>query len=155
GGPAPEAPSLDVVGSDAHLATAGEISARAATVLRNEDDLVPLDPEGTTVLVAGAGSDWPERLAPLLAAEGFTVTERLESGDSPSAGYRSTALAAAAQVDAVVVAVDAARSVPAQEQLVAELSAGPAPVVVVLAGAPYDLAALDDGAAAVIASYGV
>lgn len=146
-------PDLDVVGSDAHRATAQEISARAATVLRNDGDLVPLDP-GATALVVGAGSAWPERLTPLLAAEGLTVTEHLESGPSPSAGYRARAVAAAADVDTVVVAVDDARAVPAQAQLVADLAAGPAPVVVVLAGTPYDLAAVDDAATAVVASYG-
>ena len=150
---AAQAPDLDVVGSDAHRATATEISARAATLLRNDGDLVPLDASGS-VLVVGAGSAWPERLTPLLAAEGLAVEERLASGPAPSAEYRATAVAAAAEADTVVVAVDDARSVPAQAQLVAELAAGPTPVVVVLAGTPYDLTAVDDAATAVVASYG-
>lgn len=151
GGPQP---GLDVVGSAEHRAVATEISERAVTLLLNDGDLVPLDPAGATLLVVGAGSAWPERLTPLLAAQGFAVEEHLESGESPSAHYRSTAVAASSEVDAVIVTVDAARTVPAQAELVAELTAGPAPVVVVLAGAPYDLASVSDGAAAVVASYG-
>ncbi|MEE6288986.1 glycoside hydrolase family 3 N-terminal domain-containing protein [Georgenia sp. MJ173] len=154
GAGAPERPPLDVVGSDEHRATATTIAERATTLLRNEGGIVPLDPAGTSLLVAGAGSAWPERLTPLLREQGFTVEERLESGDSPTAGYRSAVAAAAGETDAVVVVVDDARGTTAQQQLVAEVAAGPTPVVVVLAGTPYDLAATDDDAAAVVASYG-
>ncbi|WP_324650877.1 glycoside hydrolase family 3 protein [Georgenia sp. H159] len=147
-------PGLDVVGSADHRATATAISERAATMLRNEADVLPLDPATDRILVVGAGSAWPERLTPLLEAEGFAAAELLESGDSPGAGYRSAAAAAAADADAVVVAVDALRVNPAQQALVADLAAGPVPVVTVLAGTPYDLAAVPDGVAGTLASYG-
>ncbi|MBD8063074.1 glycoside hydrolase family 3 C-terminal domain-containing protein [Actinomycetaceae bacterium Sa1BUA1] len=150
-------PDLDVVGSEEHRATARTISERAATVLRDEEELaLPLDPGADRLLVVGAGSAWPERLTPLLEEEGFTVTERLESGDSPSAGYRSAAVAAAAQDDvaAVVATVDDLRGNPAQQALLEELAAGPAPVVAVLAGTPYDLAAVPEDVPGVVASYG-
>ncbi|WP_152192670.1 glycoside hydrolase family 3 protein [Georgenia satyanarayanai] len=146
-------PGLDVVGSEEHRATARTISERAATLLR--DDLpLPLDPSGDRITVVGAGSAWPERLGPLLEEEGFTVAERLESGDSPSAGYRSAAVAAASDADAVVVTVDDLRANPAQQALLEELAAGPTPVVAVLAGTPYDLAAVPARVASVLASYG-
>ncbi|PYF99376.1 beta-N-acetylhexosaminidase [Georgenia satyanarayanai] len=149
-------PGLDVVGSEEHRATAQTISERALTVLRDEPDLsLPLDPEAD-VLVVGAGSAWPERLSPLLEDEGLTVTKLLESGDSPSAGYRSAAVRAAAQEDvgAVVAAVDDLRANAAQRALLEELAAGAAPVLAVLAGAPYDLAAVPADIDGVVASYG-
>ncbi|WP_454084874.1 glycoside hydrolase family 3 protein [Georgenia sp. Marseille-Q6866] len=148
-------PGLEVVGSEEHRATATEISERALTVLRDEGDLsMPLDPTADHLLVVGAGSAWPERLSPLVEDEGFTVTELLESGDTPSPGYRSAAVAAAADVTAVVAVVDDVRANPAQRALLEELAAGPAPVVAVLAGTPYDLAAVPEQVGGVVASYG-
>ncbi|HLT83912.1 MAG TPA: glycoside hydrolase family 3 N-terminal domain-containing protein [Phototrophicaceae bacterium] len=155
--PRTEPPGLEVVGNDEHRATATAISEHAATLLRDEEALsLPLTPGTDRVVVVGAGSAWPERLGPLLEAEGLGVTQRLESGPAPSAGYRASAVAAAAEegVSAVVVAVDDLRANAAQQALVAELAAGPTPVLVVLAGAPYDYAAVPDGVAGTIASYG-
>ena len=147
-------PGLDVVGSEEHRAVATAIAERAATLLRDEEALsLPLDTTDR-LLVVGAGSAWPERLTPLLAEEGYAVTERLEGGPSPSAGYRAAAEAAAPAADAVVVAVDDLRGNAAQQALVEDLTGGSAPVLVVLAGAPYDYASVPGGAAGVIASYG-
>lgn len=148
-------PGLEVVGSDAHATVARTVAERAVTLLRNDGDAVPLDPATDRLLVVGAGTAWPERLTPLLAAEGFAVSERLESGGHPSAGYRAAAVAAAVDADSVVVAVDDLAGSTAQRALVAELaSATSVPVVTVLAGAPYDLAVVPEEVIVVLASYG-
>ncbi|QDB78496.1 glycoside hydrolase family 3 protein [Georgenia wutianyii] len=149
-----ERPGLDVVGSPDHRAVAAAIAERAVTLVRDEGAVLPLDPAAGPVLLAGAGSAWPERLTPLLAAEGLTVTERLESGTSPSRGYRAAVRSAAEGAAAVVLAVDDLRADAAQQALVTELAASGTPVVVVLAGTPYDYAAVPGEVAAVLASYG-
>ena len=147
-------PGLDVVGSAEHRAVAAAIAERGVTLVRDEGPVLPLDPAAGPVLVAGAGSAWPERLTSLLTAEGLTVTERLESGTSPSRGYRAAVRAAAEGSSAVVLVVDDLRANAAQQALVSEVAAGGTPVVLVLAGTPYDYTVVPGEVAAVLASYG-
>ncbi|TDE92853.1 ScyD/ScyE family protein [Occultella glacieicola] len=142
----------DVVGAPEHLATAATISERAATLLRNDARTLPLDLDDT-ILMVGAGSGWPERVGPMLAEQGFEVTEDYENGSSPSAAYRARAVAAAAEVDAVVFTSYNATGNAAQQQMVAELAATGVPVVVIATRNPYDISVLP-GADAVINSYG-
>ncbi|MDR6438433.1 beta-N-acetylhexosaminidase [Paenarthrobacter nicotinovorans] len=142
-----------LVGTAGNLATANQISDRAATLLRNEDRVLPLAP-GSSVLMVGAGSAKPETAAPLLKEQGFAVTEDYEAGASPSAAYRARAVAAARGVDAVVFASYNATANAAQQQMVAELAATGTPVIVVATRNPYDISVYP-GAAAVLNSYGV
>ncbi|MFD6526180.1 glycoside hydrolase family 3 N-terminal domain-containing protein [Isoptericola sp. NPDC060185] len=142
-----------VVGSPAHLATAATIADRSITNVRNEDRVLPLQPGEDSVLVVGAGSGWPERLAPLLAARGFEVTTELENGSSPSAAYRARAVAAAAGVDAVVFTSYNASGNPAQQAMVDALAATGKPVIVVASRNPYDINVFP-AADAVLNSYG-
>src|SRR5699024_11880609 len=88
---------MDVVGTPVRLATAAEIGERAVTMLRNDDGVLPLDPQSDSVLMVGAGSGWPERMGPMLIDRGFTVTEMYENGPSPSPEYRERAVAAASE----------------------------------------------------------
>ncbi|MFE7408232.1 glycoside hydrolase family 3 N-terminal domain-containing protein [Isoptericola sp. NPDC057559] len=142
-----------VVGSERHLRTAAKIADRSMTLVRNDRRTLPLDVRRDDVLVVGAGSAWPERLAPMLAERGFDVTTELENGSSPSAAYRERAVAAAADVDAVVFTSNNASGNPAQQAMVAALAATGKPVVVVAARNPYDVNVFP-GADAVLNSYG-
>ncbi|MFK0041483.1 glycoside hydrolase family 3 protein [Paenarthrobacter sp. NPDC090517] len=142
-----------LVGSAENLATAKLISERAVTLLRNEGQVLPLA-SGSSVLMVGAGSAWPELVGPMLKDQGFAVTEDYEDGASPSAAYRSRAVAAAGNVDAVVFASYNATSNAAQQQMVAELAATGTPVIVVATRNPYDISVFP-GADAVLNSYGV
>ncbi|MGW8567141.1 glycoside hydrolase family 3 N-terminal domain-containing protein [Isoptericola sp. NPDC055881] len=142
-----------VVGSAEHLATAATIADRSITLLRNEDRPLPLQPGEDSVLVVGAGSAWPERLAPMLSARGFDVTTLLENGSSPSAAYRARAVAAAANVDAVVFTSYNASANAAQQAMVSALAATGKPVIVVAARNPYDINVFPQ-ADAVLNSYG-
>nr|WP_255622466.1 glycoside hydrolase family 3 protein [Tessaracoccus sp. OS52] len=130
---------MDVVGNAEHLATAAEIADRAVTLLRNEDHVLPLDPETDSILMVGAGSAWPERMGPMLVDLGFEVTQDYENGGSPSAAYRARAVAAAPLHDAVVFASYNATGNAAQRQMVAELAATGTPVIVVATRNPYDI----------------
>ncbi|HLR27281.1 MAG TPA: glycoside hydrolase family 3 N-terminal domain-containing protein, partial [Ruania sp.] len=131
---------MDVVGTPEHLATAAEIGERAVTMLRNDDGVLPLDPQSDSVLMVGAGSGWPERMGPILIDRGFTVTEMYENGPSPSPEYRERAVAAASEHDAVVFTSYNANA--AQQQMVAELAQTGTPVIVVATRNPYDAALL-------------
>ncbi|WP_231497273.1 glycoside hydrolase family 3 protein [Arthrobacter sp. MA-N2] len=142
----------NVVGAAENLATANLISDRAVTLLRNEERVLPLAP-GSSVLMVGAGSGNPENAGPLLKEQGFTVTEDYENGSSPSAAYRTRAVAAAGKADAVVFTSYNATSNTAQQQMVAELAATGTPVVVIATRNPYDISAFP-GADAVLNSYG-
>ena len=144
---------LDVVGNDEHLATAAEIADRSVTLLRNEGRVLPLDPAEDSVLMVGAGSAWPERMGPMLANLGFSVTEDYENGGSPSAAYRTRAVGKAYSHDAVVFASYNASGNAAQQQMVAELAATGTPVIVVATRNPYDINVMPD-ADAVLNIYG-
>lgn len=142
-----------VVGNADHLATANTISDRAVTLLRNEERVLPLD-SGSSVLMVGSGSGWPELVGPMLAEKGFAVTEDYENGSSPSAAYRARAVAAADDVDAVVFTSYNATGNTAQQQMVKELAATGTPVVVIATRNPYDISVFPT-ADAVLNSYGV
>ncbi|MFW0771718.1 glycoside hydrolase family 3 protein [Paenarthrobacter nitroguajacolicus] len=142
-----------LVGNAENLATAKLISERAVTLLRNEGKVLPLA-SGSSVLVVGAGSAWPELAGPMLKDQGFAVTEDYEDGASPSAAYRARAVAAAGNADAVVFASYNATGNAAQQQMVAELAATGTPVIVVATRNPYDISVFP-GADAVLNSYGV
>ncbi len=142
-----------LVGSAENLATAKLISERAVTLLRNEGQVLPLA-SGSSVLMVGAGSAWPELVGPMLKDQGFAVTEDYEDGASPSAAYRARAVAAAGNVDAVVFASYNATINAAQQQMVAELAATGTPVIVVATRNPYDISVFP-GADALLNSYGV
>lgn len=142
-----------LVGNAENLATAKLISERAVTLLRNEGKVLPLA-SGSSVLMVGAGSAWPELAGPMLKDQGFAVTEDYEDGASPSAAYRARAVAAAGNANAVVFASYNATGNAAQQQMVAELAATGTPVIVVATRNPYDISVFP-GADAVLNSYGV
>lgn len=142
---------MDTVGNEEHLATATEIGERAVTMVRNESDVLPLDPDSDSVLMVGAGSAWPERMGPMLSEQGFEVTEDYEDGASPTEEYRERAVAAATDHDAVIFASNNANA--AQQEMVAALAETGTPVVVVATRNPYDANVLP-GADAVLNIYG-
>ncbi|MFI2374247.1 glycoside hydrolase family 3 protein [Streptomyces sp. NPDC018964] len=148
------------VGTRAHLAAADRIAERTTTLLVNEGGLLPLSRRRQPrLLVTGAdpaspsGTTGPPTgvLADALTGLGFTATA-LPTGTAPSAATVAEAVAAARDVDAVVVGtynVDAASS---QKTLVEQLLATGRPVVAVAIRNPYDVAHLP-GVAACLATY--
>ncbi|MEE6296742.1 glycoside hydrolase family 3 protein [Georgenia wangjunii] len=153
--PAVDVSAVDgIVGNAEHGAVADEIGARAVTLLRNEDDVLPLDADEDSVLMVGAGSGWPERMGPMLVERGFDVTADYENGASPSAAYRDRAVATAQSedIDAVIFTSNNATANAAQQQMVAALAETGKPVVVVSTRNPYDISVFP-GADAVLNLY--
>jgi beta-N-acetylhexosaminidase len=133
----------DVVGIPAHLSRANEITDRTTTLVRNDDGVLPIAVAGTAILVTGYGVTSTSVLADALTERGGVVT-RVETGTAPSSAAIAAAVAAASAADVVVVLTMNASTSAGQQQLVAELRATGATVVVVAVRNPYDIASLGD-----------
>lgn len=140
------------VGVRGHLLAADRIAERTTTLLVNEGKLLPLSRvTHKRVLVVGAdpaspsGTTGPPTsvLAAALTELGFTATA-LSTGTAPSAAVIARAVAAAGEVDAVVVGTYNLSGASSQRTLVAQLLATGRPVVCVAVRNPYDVAQLPD-----------
>ncbi|MEU6376707.1 glycoside hydrolase family 3 protein [Streptomyces sp. NPDC046909] len=145
------------VGIPAHLAEADRIADRTTTLLVNKGNLLPLSPR--KLLVVGAdpaspsGTTGPPTgvLAAAFTELGFTATA-LSTGTAPSAATIAKAVAAAQDVDAVVVGTYNVSATSSQKTLVEQLVATGKPVVAIAVRNPYDVAQLPS-VPAVVASY--
>ncbi|HEX4704959.1 MAG TPA: glycoside hydrolase family 3 N-terminal domain-containing protein [Pseudonocardiaceae bacterium] len=124
------------VGTPAHLATMADVARHSITLLRNENQTLPL-PAGKHVLVTGWGFGTTQTLTNDLAATGLTV-QRLWTG-SPSQATINAAVAAARANDVTVVTTGNAWNDPTQQNLVAALLATGKPIVVASVEGPYDV----------------
>ena len=128
------------VGTPETYATAQRITDRTVTLVKNDNDLLPLTADTAgSVLVTGWGSTTTETLAAKLGRHGLN-TERMYTGNEPSDAEIDTAVAAARSHDATVVTTGDAAGAPAQQQLVRRLVATGKPVAAVAVGGPYDVA---------------
>jgi beta-N-acetylhexosaminidase len=138
-----------VVGTPEHLTTADAITDRTTTLVKNDDDALPLAVDGSKVLVTGYGVTTTRTLGDALAARGVDVTVR-STGSSPTDATVADAVAAAADQDAVVVTTMKAWDTQAvdpragQQKLVEDLLATGKTVIVVAVRDPYDIAYFDD-----------
>jgi beta-N-acetylhexosaminidase len=145
------------VGIPSHLAAADRIAERTTTLLVNENRTLPLSPR--KLLVVGAdpaspsGTTGPPTgvLAAAFTELGFTATA-LSTGTAPSAATIAKAVAAARDVDAVVVGTYNVSATSSQKALVEQLVATGRPVIAIAVRNPYDVAHLPS-VPAVVASY--
>jgi beta-N-acetylhexosaminidase len=156
-------PGVDrAVGTRAHLDAADQIAEHTTTLLVNEGRLLPLSRRThRRVLVVSAdpaspsGTTGPPStvLARTLTELGFTATA-LSTGSSGNASQAviDQAVAAAADVDAVLVGTYNVTATGTQPALVQALAATGVPVITLAIRNPYD-AAYVTGAKAVLASY--
>ena len=114
------AAAVETMGSAEHAEAAQRVADASVTLLRNEDDLLPLA-EGTSVRVVGVGA---ESLSSALADTGMNV---VSSGE-----------------DVLVVGTEGARGSAEQQGLVSEGRSSGVPVVAVAQGGPYDLEAFPE-----------
>ena len=121
-----ESGAVDVAGAaavledPAHAEAAQKVADASVTLVRNQEDLLPLG-QGTSVSVRGEGE---EQITAALTEAGMNVVD----GDA----------------DVVVVGTDGARGSQEQRSMVESARAGGAPVVVVSQGGPYDLEAFPE-----------
>ncbi|MGH3350715.1 MAG: glycoside hydrolase family 3 protein [Nocardioides sp.] len=146
-----------------HKADAQTITDRTTTLVKNDDDLLPLAPGAKDVLVAGWGVGTTAGIAAGFQERGAT-TQVLESGTTPTDAKIDAAVAAAEGKDLVVVPTNNAWQINAttgeptpaavaQTKLVKALLATETPVVVTAMRNPYDVTSFPE-AATVLDTYG-
>ncbi|MEU0315425.1 glycoside hydrolase family 3 protein [Nocardioides sp. NPDC006273] len=164
-----KSPYVDVAAAPAvfndpqHKADAQSISDRTTTLVKNDDDLLPLAAGPKNVLVAGWGVDTTAGIAAGLQKRGAT-TQVLQSGTTPSDASIAAAVEAAEGKDLVVVPTNNAWQINpstgqptpaavAQTKLVKALLDTETPVVVTAMRNPYDVTSFPE-AATVLNTYG-
>ncbi|WP_414943276.1 glycoside hydrolase family 3 protein [Amycolatopsis sp. cmx-11-32] len=125
------------VGTPANLATAQGIADRSVTAIRNDDGLLPLKQQPAKTLVTGWGVSTTTMLASKLTAHGTQATA-LQTGQTPTDARIAQAVAAAENVDLVVVLTNNIGTYPLQGKLLKALTDTGKPVVAVAAQIPYD-----------------
>lgn len=145
-----------VVGIDTHLAAADEVAERTTTVVKNDDDALPLEPKGSTVLLTGYGKTTLAALSTALTDAGASTSTTV-TGDAPTDAEIAPVVAAAKKVDTVVVTTMKAGDTATDEKggqakLVKALLQTDATVVVLAVRDPYDIAEFT-GAPTFLATY--
>jgi beta-N-acetylhexosaminidase len=144
-------PELAVVGSAAHAGLAIELAARALTLVRDDDMLLPLDLQPTDRIAAimplptdQTPADTSSTVAPGLAAAlraHHQAVDEIVVSHAPSADEIAEVRGRVGDHRLIVVGTTAALAEPGQAALVsALLTAGP-PVVTVALRTPFDLSA--------------
>ena len=131
-----------VVGTPEHLATADAVTNRTTTLVKNDDQALPMAVDGKKVLVTGYGVTTTQTLADALGDRGAQVTVD-QTGTNPSDAAIAKAVAATEGQDSVVVTTMKAWSTPQQQKLVTKLLETGKQVVVVAVRDPYDIAYFD------------
>ncbi|MQA09166.1 MAG: glycoside hydrolase family 3 protein [Pseudonocardiaceae bacterium] len=145
------------VGNEQNLADAQRIADRTTTVLRNDENALPLEEKPGSVLVTGwedtsRGVPVPENLAKHIG-DRVPNTKALTTGAEPSDERINQAVSAAKGVDTVVAVVGQSADDPAQHKLIDRLQATGKRVITVVAEVPYDAGYLNS-AKTMLASYG-
>lgn len=133
----------ELVGTEENLEVADEIARSAATVVRNDAEVLPLTGDEGRTLVVGPTAGQPSHVADELADRGLETTAQ-STALQPSESQRAQAVAEAEDRDLVVVTTHSAWQYQAQQQLVEDLVATGTTVVVVATRDAYDLGHLTD-----------
>ena len=139
------------VGTQQSYRIAQQITDRTTTLIKNENDLLPLAPNsGKDILLTGWGFNTTATLADKIRERGVNV-DRMYTG-SPSDSEIAAAVEAAKSHDVTVVTTGGAWSDPQQAKLVRKLTATGKPVIAISVVEPYDVAYYPDVPAA-LATY--
>jgi len=157
-------PDLAVVGSDEHRALARELAARSLTLVRDDDDLLPLRlPAGARIAAIQprptdqTPADTTSSIAPGLATAlrtRFEHVDELVVEHAPSADDIAAARNAVRDHDVIVLGTTAAYLEPAQAALAEAILGLGRPTVTVALRTPFDLAAYP-AARCHVAAYGI
>ncbi|WP_449355254.1 glycoside hydrolase family 3 protein [Virgibacillus natechei] len=131
----PEA--IENIGTEEHLQTAEEIANRSITLVKNEDDVLPLNGDDN-VFITGPSSAKPDLLTEALNEEEIEANS-FATAMSPTDEQIDEAVANAGEADKVIVTTYTANTNEAQQQLVQEMEATGKTVIVAAIRNPYDL----------------
>ncbi|MFC5291326.1 glycoside hydrolase family 3 protein [Actinokineospora guangxiensis] len=129
------------VGTPQNLAAVQALTDRTTTVLRNDDDVLPLAAPGD-VLVVGIGDTVNQAKTPTQLATALGGTA-LPTGSRPTDAVIAQAEAAAADADTVVVLTNNLSANTQQRTLLTRLLATGKPIVAVATQVPYDAGFVD------------
>lgn len=137
-----------VVGIPKHLAAADSVTERTTTLVKDDAGAVPLDADGSTVLLTGFGAATLKALATTLTGAGARTSTTV-TGEAPTDDEIASVVTAAEQVDTVVVTTMKAGDEVTdpdggQAKLVKALLNADATVIVLAVRDPYDIAEFPD-----------
>nr|WP_085524798.1 glycoside hydrolase family 3 protein [Tuberibacillus sp. Marseille-P3662] len=135
--PETNAGAIENVGTEEHLAVADEIANQSITLVKNENNVLPLK-DNQELLVTGPSSAGPELVSDLLNKKGLNA-EKVTTNTSPTKAQIDQAVAKAQEADKVIVTTYTANTNRPQQQLVNAIRATGKPVIVAAIRNPYDL----------------
>lgn len=128
---------LEYIGAEEHLQLADEIADSSITLVKNEDNLLPLENDDD-VFITGPSVGKPELLSSLLQDKGIDASA-YATGTSPTAAQMDEAVEQAEEADKVIVTTYTANTNAEQEAFVKALQDTDVPVIVTAIRNPYDL----------------
>jgi len=143
--------AISNIGTADHLAAADEIANKSITLVKNENNLLPLK-QTEKIFVTGPSTGKPEMLSNLIKTKGFN-SYFYSTGASPTAAQINSAVSQSQQADKVIITTYTANTNTAQQNLVNALLKTGKPVIVAAIRNPYDLMAFPN-VNAYLATYG-
>ncbi|MBY7144166.1 glycoside hydrolase family 3 C-terminal domain-containing protein [Virgibacillus sp. NKC19-3] len=133
---------VENIGAPEHINTAEEIANKSITLVKNENDLLPLHTTDN-VLVTGPSEAKADLLASSLSEKGIEASS-FETGTNPTDEEIAEAVDMAEEADAVVVTSYIANTNQAQQQLISQLEDIDKPIIVTALHNPYDIIAFPE-----------
>ncbi|WP_262421907.1 glycoside hydrolase family 3 protein [Bacillus aquiflavi] len=140
----PETPADEIqnIGTDDHLNIAAEITEKSITLVKNDNDILPLKQE-QQIFVTGPSVGNPSMLSQLLTEKGIS-SNSYPTSTNPTSAEISSAVEQAQNAHIVIVTTYTANTNSAQKELVRALKDSGKKVVVASMRNPYDLLAFPD-----------
>ncbi|SDJ98559.1 glycoside hydrolase family 3 protein [Sediminibacillus albus] len=151
GDPFTDEDAIADIGTETSLQKADEIADKSITLVKNEQDILPLAEE-QSIFITGPSAAEPEYLAEQLRDKGYNVNSYATS-TSPTAAQIASSSEQAAEADTIIAATYTANTNAAQQRLVDALLDTGKPVVATAIRNPYDLMAFPE-VSGYLATYG-
>ncbi|MDY0406402.1 glycoside hydrolase family 3 protein [Virgibacillus sp. 179-BFC.A HS] len=134
--------AIDSIGSEGHLQTAAAIADKSVTLVKNNENVLPLD-DSKNLLVTGPSAAKPELLAEFLSDKKMHV-DAFATGTSPTKEEIEHAVAKAENADMIIATTYSANTNEKQQELVAALQDTDKKVIVAGMRNPYDVMTFAD-----------
>ncbi|MDC3414044.1 glycoside hydrolase family 3 protein [Aquibacillus sp. 3ASR75-11] len=136
--PFTDASATQSIGTEENLALAQEIANKSITLVKNENNVLPINDESQNLLVTGPSSAKPTLLSDLLNNEGLKSTS-YKTNTWPTDAQINAAVEQSQGADKIIVTTYSANTNNSQQKLVNALLDTGKPVIVSAIRNPYDL----------------
>lgn len=140
--PSTDPGAIENIGTDEHLQTADEVANRSITLVKNHNNVLPLQ-QSEDVFITGPSAAKPDLLSNLLNNKGMN-TSSFATNTSPTDEQIDEALEQAQKADTVIATTYTANTNDAQKQLVNQLQETGKSVIAAATRNPYDLMVFPD-----------